>query len=82
LQLVAHAYQIQLSRRAGLDEDFVALFLDVVVDVLAQHDDLRAPLGVALVTVLDLGNQVLGAGVLDLGFIEQVFGLGRARSAG
>ena len=48
------------------------LFLDVVVDVLAEHLDLRVVQLVGRIHRLDLLDEVLRRRVLDLGLVEQV----------
>jgi hypothetical protein len=63
--------EVQAACAARPGEHLGALFLDVVIDVLAQHRHLRIEHRVGRVAPLDLGDQVLGAGMLDLGFVEQ-----------
>lgn len=69
---VAHGHQIEALGCSCLDEHFVALFLDVVIDVFAQNLDFGVEHVVDLGGILDLGDQVLGACMLVLGLVEQV----------
>ncbi len=58
---------------AHLREHLACLCLDVVVDVLAQHFHIGVLQWIVWRAGLDLGNQILRAGVFDLGFVDQVF---------
>ncbi|SEF34607.1 NRAMP (natural resistance-associated macrophage protein) metal ion transporters [Variovorax sp. NFACC28] len=71
-ELLAHGDEVEPACRACLHEDLVALFLHVMVDVFAEHFHLGIEFLVDLGGVLELRNQILGAGVLHLGFIEQI----------
>ena len=49
---------------------FVFLFLDVVVDVLAKHLHLRVVVILVGLPGLDLGDEILGALMLDIRFVD------------
>ena len=53
--------------------DALLLFLDVMLDLLGQHLDLGVVKFVVGPAGLDLGDQDLGAVMLDIGFLQQIF---------
>ena len=80
LQLAAHGHQVELARR-GLGEQLV-LFLDVVVDVLAQHLDLGVVQLLGSAIGLDLRDQVLGAACSTSASSSRSVSLIASRAAG
>jgi hypothetical protein len=67
----AELLQIELGL-LQLGEQLVFLFLDVMLDVLAEHFDRRLEVLVVAAHALDLGDQLLRGAVLDLGLVDQV----------
>ena len=65
-QLLAHGHEVQTLGGTGLGEHLVALFLHVVVDVLAEHLHLGIEHLVDVLGFLDLSDEILGARVFDV----------------
>ena len=67
----AELFQVEVGL-LQLREQLVLLFLDVMLDVLAEHLDGRLEVLVVAGHAFDLRDQLLRGAVLDLGLVDQV----------